>query len=107
MTAGLQCWDESGNLIFDATYRVLRIIDGVAIGENRLTGSLQDDRLKQGGFVNFQPENTCGDGYLSGGVIVPRFNIDTSTGILSWSYAAKNSSQYDTYQGGTLFYGAY
>lgn len=105
MPAGLQCWDENGNLIFDATYRVLRIIDSAWMdGSN---GSLQDDRLKQGGFVSFQPDNTCGDGYLSGGVITPRFAVDTSTGILSWSYAPKNSSQYDIYQVGTLFYGAY
>ncbi|WP_144149327.1 hypothetical protein [Paraburkholderia sp. BCC1884] len=68
--------------------------------------SRQDDRLKQGGFVSFQPNNTCGDGYLSGGVITPRFTIDPSTGILSWSYAPKHNTQYDTYQLGTLFYGA-
>ncbi|WP_018435364.1 hypothetical protein [Paraburkholderia atlantica] len=104
MPAGLQCWDENGNLIFDATYRVLRIIGAVNMtGESN---SLQDNRLKQGGFVSFQPNNTCGDGYLSGGVIIPQFSIDPNTGILSWSYTAKHSSSYDIYQVGTLFYGA-
>lgn len=105
MTCGLQCFDANGNIIFDATYRVLRIVGSkVMDGSN---GSLPaDDRLKQGGFVSFQPNNTCGDGYLAGGVITPRFSIDPNTGILSWSYAAKNSSQYDIYQTGTLFYGA-
>ncbi|MGF6976346.1 hypothetical protein QFZ94_004796 [Paraburkholderia sp. JPY465] len=104
MPAGLQCWDENGNLIFDATYRVLRII-GYRVMDGG-SSSLQDDRLKQGGFVSFQPNNTCGDGYLSGGVIIPQFSIDPNTGILSWSYAPKHSAQYDIYQVGTLFYGA-
>lgn len=104
MPVGFQCFDETGNIILDATYRVLRIIDSrVMDGSN---GSLQDDRLKQGGFVSFQPENTCGDGYLSGGVITPRFSIDAGTGTLTWSYATKRSTQYDIYQAGTLFYGA-
>jgi hypothetical protein len=104
MPAGFQAWDENGNLIFDATYRVLRIISSVRMDGS--SSSRQDDRLKQGGFVSFQPDNTCGDGYLSGGVITPRFSIDASTGTLIWSYAAIHSSQYDIYQTGTLFYGA-
>jgi len=105
MPAGLQCWDANGNLIFDATYRVLRIIGSVVMDGN--SGSLPaDDRLRQGGFVSFQPNITCGDGYLSGGVITPQFAIDPNTGILSWSYAQKHNSTYDVYQLGTLFYGA-
>ncbi|MBB5420797.1 hypothetical protein [Paraburkholderia atlantica] len=105
MPAGLQCWDENGNLIFDATYRVMRIIDAIRL-QTGYSNSLQDDRLKQGGWVSFQPDTTTGDGYLSGGVIIPRFSIDPSTGILSWSYAAKHNATYDIYQDGTLFYGA-
>jgi hypothetical protein len=104
MPCGLQCFDENGNITFDATYRVLRIIDSVIM--DGTSGSRQDDRLKQGGFVSFQPNVTCGDGYLSGGVITPRFSIDAATGILSWSYAPQHSAQYDIYQLGTLFYGA-
>lgn len=105
MAAGLQVWDASGNLVLDASYRVMRIIGSRVMDGNN--GSLPaDSRLTQGGFVSFQPDNTCGDGYLSGGVITPRFSIDPSTGILSWSYAPKNSSQYDIYQTGILFYGA-
>lgn len=102
MTAGLQIFDANGNIIFDATYRMMRIIDAVRLtGTN---GALADDRLAQGGWVSFQPDVNAGDGYLSGGVIVPRFAINGN--VLSWSYAAKHSTQYDIYQTGTLFYGA-
>lgn len=105
MAAGLQVWDASGNLVLDASYRVMRIVDSVIMNGNN--GSLAADaRLMQGGFVSFQPDNTCGDGYLAGGVITPRFAIDVNTGILSWSYAPKNSATYDIYQTGILFYGA-
>lgn len=104
MSAGLQVFDASGNIILDATYRVMRIINSVYIGPSNPTGSITDARLAQGGFVSFQPEITCGDGYLSGGVICPAFSITGST--LTWSYPAKNSAQYDVYQSGTVFYGA-
>ena len=102
MAAGLQIFDASGNLVLDATYRVLRIIGSVWLDGS--SSALADDRLYQGGFVSFQPSSFAGDGYLAGGIITPRFSISGST--LSWTYAAKNSGTYDTYQSGTLFYGA-
>jgi hypothetical protein len=102
MAAGLQIFDASGNIILDATYRVMRIIGSVYInGDNN---SRSDSRLAQGGFVSFQPDVTCGDGYLAGGVIAPSFSI--SGGTVSWNYPPKNSGQYDIYQSGYLFYGA-
>jgi hypothetical protein len=104
VAAGLQVFDQNGALTLDATYRVMRIIDKVYIGPNNLSGSVTDSRLAQGGFVSFQPANTCGDGYLSGGVISPTFSIVGNT--LYWSYAAKNNATYDIYNEGTLFYGA-
>lgn len=104
MAAGLQIFDASGNVVLDATYRVARVIGSVSIGQNNLVGSVIDNRLSQGGWVSFQPNICGGDGYLSGGVIVPGFSITGNT--LSWSYAAKNSAAYDVYQEGTLFYGA-
>ncbi|MFP3706180.1 hypothetical protein SB783_19385 [Paraburkholderia sp. SIMBA_009] len=64
---------------------------------------MTDDRLLQGGWFTFAPSGTRGDGYLSGGVIVPRFSI--SGNVLSWTWAAKNSAQFDTYQTGTVFWG--
>jgi len=103
MAAGLQIWDANGNIVLDATYRVLRPINSVALS-NGSGGSLSDDRLAQGGWVSFQPGVAVGEGYLSGGVIVPRFSISGS--VLSWSYAAKHSASYDIYQDGILFYGA-
>jgi hypothetical protein len=102
MAAGLQIWDASGNLVLDASYRVMRIIGSQYI--NGSNGSVPDSRLAQGGFVSFQPESNTGDGYLSGGVITPRFSISGST--LTWTYAAKNSTTFDIYQSGWLFYGA-
>ncbi|CAE6879851.1 hypothetical protein [Paraburkholderia domus] len=103
MATGLQIWDASGNLVLDASYRVMRIISSITMdGTN---GSRPDSRLAQGGFVSFQPNVTVGEGFLSGGVITPRFSIDAG-GTLTWSYAPKNSVQYDIYQTGILFYGA-
>ncbi|WP_322105844.1 hypothetical protein [Paraburkholderia sp. J41] len=102
MNVGFRAWDANGTLIFDLSYRLARIIDSRKL--DGTGGSLVDDRLTQGGWVAFQPDFSCGDGYLSGGVIVPQFSI--SGNVLSWSYAAKNSAQYDIYQTGTLFYGA-
>lgn len=104
MPQGLQVFDASGNIILDATYRVMRIINFVYIGPNNLSGSITDSRLAQGGYVSFQPAITCGDGYLAGGVICPSFSITGST--LIWSYPAKNNAQYDIYQEGQLYYGA-
>ncbi|MDR3386806.1 MAG: hypothetical protein P4L92_07115 [Rudaea sp.] len=103
MAAGLQIWDASGNLVLDASYRVMRIINFQQLS-NGVSGSLVDDRLAQGGWVSFQPSINAGDGYLSGGVIIPEFSISGST--LSWTYQPKHSSQYDIFQDGFLFYGA-
>lgn len=103
MGAGLQIWDAAGNLVLDASYRVMRIISSQYI--NGVNGSVPDSRFAQGGFVSFQPAICIGEGYLSGGVICPQFSISGST--LTWTYAAKNNAQYDIFQSGTLFYGSY
>lgn len=104
MTAGLQMWDANGNIVLDATYRVMRIIGSRSLSQGA-AGSVVDDRFTQGGWVAFQPSVMIGEGYLSGGVIVPRFSISGNT--VSWSYAAKNNTTYDIYQDGVLFYGAF
>ncbi|MBB6319237.1 hypothetical protein [Paraburkholderia tropica] len=101
MPVGLQIFDENGNIILDATYRVMRL-GGMTTITGGLNGSVTDDRLAQGGWFTFQPKGTRGDGYLSGGVIVPRFTLSGST--LSWTWNAKNST-YDTYQDGYIVYG--
>jgi hypothetical protein len=100
MAVGLQIFDVSGNVVLDATFRVMRIIGWVSLDGS--SGSRSDSRLAQGGFVSFQPAVTGGDGYLSGGIIVPRFAISGST--LTWSYPARNTG-YDVIQTGILFYG--
>lgn len=102
MPAGLQCFDENGNITFDATYRVMRIIDGVRL-ENGVSGSRVDDRLKQGGWVSFLPDLTSGDSFISGGVIIPQFSIDPGAGMLTWTYAAKHNTQFDIWQDHTCF----
>jgi hypothetical protein len=104
MSCGLQVFDENGNIILDATYRVMRIIEAIYISDG-FSSSRTDSRLLQGGWVSFQPDVTLGDGYLSGGVIAPSLSI--SGGTVSWSYAPKNNTTYDIWQNGTLFYGAY
>lgn len=102
MAAGLQIWDASGNLILDATHRIMRIINVIQLS-NGNSSSVYDDRMVSGGFVSFQPDSYIG--YGSGGLIHPQFSF--SGGTLSWSYAAKNSTTYDTYVNGFLYYGAY
>ncbi|NPT39677.1 hypothetical protein [Paraburkholderia xenovorans] len=105
MAAGLQVWDASGNLILDASYRVMRLISFVNLSGNGASGSVTDSRFAQGGFVSFQPATSNGDGYLDHGVIVPVFTFSGST--LSWSYPAPHSGSFETYASGVLFYGAY
>ncbi|WP_321942928.1 hypothetical protein [Paraburkholderia tropica] len=102
MTAGLQIFDANGNPVLDATYRMMRFGGSRAL-TGGLNDSVTDDRLLQGGWFSFAPSGTRGDGYLSGGVIVPRFSISGNT--LSWTWAAKNSAQFDTYQEGIVFWG--
>lgn len=105
MSCGLQLWDASGNLILDASHRVMRVID-LRLLANGVSGSLQDDRLKGGGaFVSLQPDSYIG--YGSGGLIHPQFSFDPVAGTISWSYTAKNNAQYDTYQGGYMYFGAF
>lgn len=101
MPAGLTIWDASGNIVLDASHRVMRFIGSVTLdGTN---GSRSDPDMVAGGFVSFQPDRYIG--YLSGGTIHPQFSF--SNGTLSWTYASKNSTQYDEYVTGILFYGAY
>jgi hypothetical protein len=106
MASGLQVFDASGNIILDATYRVMRIIGSQYItGASGSGGSIpEDDRLNQGAWLAFQPDVTSGDGYLNRGVVSPRFSF--SGGVLSWSYATGANGTFDTYQSGTIFYGA-
>ncbi len=104
MAAGLTLWDASGNIVLAADHRVMRFI-----GMKQLTGGLndqaQDDRMKNGAFISVQPDSYIG--YGSGGLIHPTFSLDATTGTISWTWAAKNSTQYDTYVGGFVYYGSY
>jgi hypothetical protein len=101
MAAGLQIWDASGNLVLDASHRVMRIIGVIPISGG--SSSVFDSRMVSGGFVSFQPDSYIG--WLSGGLIHPQFSF--SNGTLTWTYAAKNSTTYDTYVNGYVYYGAY
>jgi hypothetical protein len=105
MAAGLQIFDASGNLVLDATHRVMRVLDSRQLMSG-INGSFQDDRLKGGGAgISFQPDSYIG--YLSGGLIHPQFSFDTSAGTISWSYAAKNNTTYDSYVSGYVYFIAY
>ena len=104
MTVGLQVFDASANIILDATYRVMRIIGSINIGQSNPSGSQTDSRLAQGGWCSFQPSVIGSAGYLSGGMLMPSFSISGDT--LTWSYPPVNNATYDTWQNGVLFYGA-
>lgn len=104
MSAGLRIWDASGNLVLDASHRISRIISSKPL-VGGFNDSAQDDRMKSGAFISIQPDSYIG--FLSGGLIHPTFSLDTNTGTVSWTWAAKNSAQYDTYVQGFVFYGAY
>ncbi len=103
MATGLQIWDASGNLVLDASYRVMRVINYAYL--NGGGGSVTDGRFSQGGWVSFQPEKSNGDGYLDHGVIFPVFSFNGS--VLSWSYPPPRSGSYETFASGFLFYGSY
>jgi hypothetical protein len=103
MPAGLQIWDASGNLVLDASYRVMRIISNAYL--NGGGGSVSDTRFSQGGWVSFQPEKSNGDGYLDHGVIYPVFSFNGT--VLTWSYPTPHSSSFETYASGFLFYGSF
>ncbi|SAK97861.1 hypothetical protein AWB79_07528 [Caballeronia hypogeia] len=104
MAAGLRIWSANGELVLDASHRVMRIID-VAMLVGGVNGQVQSDLLKQGGGISFQPNSYIG--YLSGGLIHPTFAINTSTGVISWTWAAKANGSFDTYQEGPMYYFAY
>lgn len=101
MAVGLQIFDASGNIVLDATHRVMRLIGSFTLdGTN---GSKSDPNMVSGGWVSFQPDRYIG--YLSGGTIHPQFSFNNGT--LSWSYSPKNSAQYDEYVTGVAYFGAY
>lgn len=104
MASGLMLWDANGNVVLDATHRVMRFI-----GMKQLVGGFndqaQDDAMKQGAFISVQGDSYIG--YLSGGLIHPTFNLDTSTGVISWTWAPKQNGSYDTFMQGFVYYGAY
>jgi hypothetical protein len=104
LSVGLQVFDQNGNLTLDATYRVMRIIGSINIGQSNPSGSQTDSRLAQGGWSSFQPSVIGSAGYLSGGMLMPSFSISGDT--LTWSYPPVNNSTFDTWQNGILFYGA-
>ncbi|RFU48026.1 hypothetical protein D0B32_10935 [Paraburkholderia sp. DHOC27] len=104
MSGGLQIFDQNGNTILDATYRVLRIIGSAQVFGGS-PGSVTDSRLSQGCFVCFQGDKSAGEGYLNHGVIDPVFSVNGD--VLSWTYPAQNGTTFNTYVEGILFYGAY
>lgn len=105
MIAGMQWWDASGALVLDATHSIMRFYD-LRMLSNGQGGSVVDSRFAQGRcWVSFQPDRYIGFG--SGGTIHPQFSYNPSTNTLTWSYAAKNSAQWDEFVGGILYYGGY
>jgi hypothetical protein len=105
MATGLQIWDASGNLVLDASYRVMRIIGSASLDGSGKGASATDSRFSQGCFISFQTAKSNGDGYLDHGVIMPAFSFSGTT--LSWSYPPPKSGSYETYANGVIFYGSF
>jgi hypothetical protein len=102
MTAGIQCWDASGNLVVDITSRLSRVIGSAPVGPGN-TPSVTDARLAGGAvWFAFQPSQIWG--FINMDVSRPIFSVSGNT--ISWTYSAGagvNNIQIK----GTLFYGVY
>ncbi|AIO70653.1 hypothetical protein DM82_4367 [Burkholderia oklahomensis] len=84
MTAGLQAWDATGNLVFDATTRCGRVITLQRIAGG--SGTFQDWRFTQGQpFACFHPDSVP----WGGPNVYP--NISYSGDTISFSYPAGNA----------------
>ena len=104
MTAGLQIWNSSGQIILDATQRCSRVI-----GIRTLTGgqsdSFSDSRLTAGTvFWAYQRDTSFHLSYGYGGIMSPSFSFSGDT--LTWTYTAKQNN-FDEYAAGTLIIGVY
>lgn len=99
MPAGLQIWDQNGNLIVDFTSRLARVVGVRNIDGN--AGSFFDANLTSGDpFLAFQQQTLWG--FVNGDVTRPIFNV--SAGTVSWSYTTGFSGNNQRIKG-TLFYG--
>lgn len=102
MTAGLQIWNESGQLILDGTHRCGRVLSmQPIIGGNG--GSFTDSRLNAGTvWWAFQRDRSFHLGYGFGGIMSPSFSFSGNT--LTWTYMPKNKD-YDEYAAGQVVIG--
>ncbi|SDR19272.1 hypothetical protein SAMN05443245_3447 [Paraburkholderia fungorum] len=101
MTAGLQIWNASGQLLLDATSRVGRIKGSQQISGG--SGSIAMDLSSGTPFWSFQPDFLFA--HINGNSPVPVVSI-SSTGI-SWTYSSPPTTSYLYPITGWLFWGVY
>jgi hypothetical protein len=96
--AGLQVFDQSGNLMVNIQDRLAKIIGSARVTAN---GSVTDPNLLQGTpFYAFQQEGIWG--FVTMNVLRPNFSVSGST--ISWTYSASSGQNPYTIKG-NLFYG--
>jgi len=101
MTAGLQIWNASGQLMLDATQRIGRIKGSQHLDGN---GGHVDMDLSDGApFWSFQPDFLFK--HINGNSPVPVVSI-SSTGIV-WTYSSPPTGDYLYPITGYLFWGCY
>ncbi|MCA7986559.1 hypothetical protein [Burkholderia vietnamiensis] len=101
MTAGLQIWNEHGQLVLDGTTRCGRLR-----GSQRITGSDGSVAIDLSGgtpFWAFMPDWLFQ--HISMNAPVPIVDID-ATGV-RWRYSTDGSSSYRTPVPGWIIYGVY
>lgn len=98
MPAGIQVFDQSGNLVVNIQDRLAKIIGSARVTAN---GSVTDPNLLQGTpFYAFQQEGIWG--FVTMNVLRPNFSVSGST--ISWTYSASSGQNPYTIKG-NLFYG--
>lgn len=93
MAQGLQIWDASGNLIFDTSDRISRVLGIVTITAN-VSGSVTNS-----GFSGLSPFWFCIP--LDYDTYMPEFTFTSGTNNLAWTWPQTGSADC------RLIYGAY
>lgn len=101
MTAGLQIWNASGQLVLDATSRLGRIktIQRCEAVNNSYAIDLSDGTP----FWSFQPDRLYF--HISNQTVSPIITIDAN-GVY-WTYSSTSGLSYPNYVRGTLIVGVY
>ena len=95
MSAGLQIWDASGNLIFDTPTRCGRVLGTVSFGNTN--GSVSNAQFAAGTPFWFVSQT-------SPGYAAYQPTIAVASNTLTWTWSTSGAAGN---QGGTIIYGIY